>query len=141
MSLVVTFADGFTSASAPTIAGSSPEEYSLSNNQASFTDVTGLIINAVDHTTAFFEYELERSDATPSLYRQSGSFIANYDGSAWILEFGSYIGDQLIVDAIANPQDVGFQILSSGQMQYRSGNMTGGSHSATLKLSVTRIAA
>jgi hypothetical protein len=140
MSLVVTFADGFTSASAPTLAGSSPEEYALLNNQSAFTNITGLSFNSANHTTAFIDFEIELSDATPSLYRQSGSMIASYDGSAWLLEPGAYIGDAVLTTSAPVAGEIQIQV-SGGQVQYKSGNMTGGSFSGTLKLSITRVAA
>jgi hypothetical protein len=140
MSLIVSFADGFTSASAPTIAGSSPEEYSLLNNQSSFANITGLLFDSAVHTTVFMDYEIELSDATPSLYRQSGSLIASYDGGAWLLEAGSYIGDSVLTTSAPVAGEIQLQ-MSGGQVQYKSGNMAGGSFSGTLKLSITRVAA
>jgi hypothetical protein len=140
MSLIVSFADGFTSASAPTIAGSSPEEYSILNNQSSFANITGLLFDSAVHTTIFMDYEIELSDATPSLYRQSGSLIASYDGSAWLLEAGSYVGDSVLTTSAPIAGEIQLQ-MSGGQVQYKSGNMAGGSFSGTLKLSITRVAA
>jgi len=140
MTRIVSFSDGFTSASAPDLAGSSPENYPLLNNQSSFVNITGLDFDESLVTTAFIQLEIERSDATPALYRQSVSLIASYDGSAWLLEAGSYIGDPMLADLISGVSDVQLQ-MSGGQVQYKSGNMLGGSYSGTFKFSITRISA
>jgi len=140
MTRIVDFADGFTSASAPSISGGSLETYTLSNNQASFTN-TGLSFDSSTHTSAFIDFELLRTDATPSYYSQSGKIIAAYDGTAWSIEFGNFIGDEIVADSLASAFNVQFQITSLGVIQYKSGNMTGGSHSCEWKLAVTRISA
>lgn len=140
MTRLIEFADGFTSASAPSIAGNSAENYPLLNNQAAFVNITGLDFDETITTTAFIALEIERSDATPALYRQSMTLIASYDGSAWLLEAGSFIGDEMLADSVASPQFVQLQ-MSGGQVQYKSGNMVGGTYAGEFKFSITRISA
>lgn len=140
MSRIVSFSDGFTSATAPDVAGGSAENYPLLNNQSSFVNITGLDFDETITTSAFIALEIERSDATPSLYRQSMTLIASYDGVNWLLEAGSFIGDEMLADSVASPQFIQLQ-MSGGQVQYKSGNMTGGSYAGEFKFSITRISA
>lgn len=139
MALTVDFADGFTSASAPDLAGSGQESYVLANNQSSFTNVTGLLFDNTTEKSVFAEYELQRTDSTPSEYRQSGSFIASYDGSAWSIQFGAFVGDEMIADSLPSAYSVQFQ-MSGGQVQYKTGNM-GSGHAGRLAISIVRISA
>lgn len=140
MTLIVDFADGFTSASSPVLAGNSPEEYALLNNQSSFVNITGLSFDSSVYTSVFIDYELQLSTATPSLYRQSGSIILNFNGSAWSIEPGSYTGNSIIAYSAPVAGEIQLQ-MSGNQVQYKSGNMTGGSFLGKFKLIITRVVA
>lgn len=140
MTLIVDFADGFTSATSPVLAGNSPEEYSLLNNQSSFINVTGLSFDNTIYTSVFIDFELELSDATPILYRQAGSIVLAYNGSSWIIEPGSYIGNSILTTSTPIAGEIQLQ-MSGNQVQYKSGNMAGGSFSGTFKLIITRVSA
>lgn len=140
MSRIASFADGFTSATAPTLEGASQDDYTLLNNQASATDVTGLVFSSVEYKSAFLDFTLTRSDDTPLLFTQTGSAIASYDGSTWSLEFGNFIGDSLIQDTLTNDEHVILSITGVGQVQYQTGNM-GTGHSCELSISSIRILA
>lgn len=140
MSKIIDFADGFTSATAPNISGDSPEVYSLLNNRSTFTPVSGLIFNSANETSVFMLAEIERKDNTPLVYRQSISLIAAFNGSIWTLEPGSYIGTSIVADSLANSYNMQLQ-MNGGQVEYKTGNMTGGGATTKLKLSVTRISA
>jgi hypothetical protein len=132
---IVSFADGFTSASAPVISGADQESYTLLNNQA-VTNVTGLLFDSASYKSVFFKYEVERIGSTT--YRQTGSFIAAFNGS-WALTFGNYQGDQIIDDTLVLPQNITLSInASTGQIRYSSGNQSGHT-SSSIKLYVTRI--
>jgi hypothetical protein len=134
---IVSFADGFTSASAPSIAGANQENYVLANNQTT-TDVTNLVFDSVLYKSVFFEYEIERIGST--IYRQTGSFIAVYNGS-WALSFGNYQGDTILEDTLVNPYSVVLTINSStGQIRYSSGNQPGHT-SSKLKVYPTKVSA
>lgn len=136
MSLVLSFADGFSSASAPTLSGGNQESYTILNNQASFVNFTGL--DFTGYSSFFADFEIERSE-TGNEYRQSGKLIGTYDGAFWSLNVGELNGDELYQDsAISNGYEIMLQM--NGQiLQYKSGNMTAGSYSGTLKLSIARI--
>lgn len=136
MSLTIDFADGFSSASAPSISGGSQESYTILNNQASFVNFTGL--DFTGYSSVFANFEIERNE-TANEYRQSGRLMATYDGAFWTLNIGELNGDELYQDsAIGNTYEIMLQM--NGQiLQYKSGNMTAGSYSGTFKLSITRI--
>lgn len=137
MSRIVTFADGFSSATAPVVSGSNLESYALSNNQA-LTNITGLVFDGSEVKAVFFEYELERIGS--SNYRQVGSFIAVYKDS-WSISFGNYQGDTIIEDTLVNPESITLSIIgASGQFQYSSGNQSGHT-SSKLKLNVLKVIA
>lgn len=133
---VITFSDGFTSASSPTGAGEVQENYTIANNT---TGGSILTLDSSTNKTAFFDYELRRSTSLGT-FIQAGSIICNYDG-AWSISYGNYMGDEMIVDTIANTEHVKFYLNSStGALTYDSGNMSGTSYSGTFKISIARIA-
>lgn len=131
---IVDFADGFSSATNPDIGSPNLEEYTLTNNQATFANIAGLLFDEAEELSVFMDYELERVGS--STYRQAGSMQAIYNGS-WSLIFGNFSGDELIQDVITNQQEVIFS-LSGGQMQYKTGNQPGHTQSK-LKLNIVRI--
>lgn len=132
---VVNFADGFTSASAPTGAGSVIETYTIANNTTSGAILT---LDSSTSKSAFVDYELRRSTSL-GVFIQTGSIIFNYDGS-WSMSFGNYSGDEMIVDTIVNTEHVKLTLNSgTGALTFDSGNMSGTSYSGTLKLNIVRI--
>ena len=133
---ILSFADGFTSASAPVIVGgSSLEIYTIANNTTSGS-VT--FFNPTTYTTIFADFELSREDSG-GIYNQQGSIIFAWDGLAWSMQVGSYVGVDMIVETIANPYEIKLMINAFGLITYDSGNM-GSSYVGKLKLSLTRIA-
>jgi hypothetical protein len=122
MTRIVSFADGFTSASAPVVSGAEQENYTLLNNQ-SVTDITGLLFDSNANKSVFINYELERIGS--SIYRQVGSLIAVFNGT-WSITFGNYQGDQIIDDTLVNTYSITLSIdPTTGQMRYSSGNLAG----------------
>jgi len=134
MTRVLSFSDGFTSASAP--AGTAIQEsYTIANNTT-----TGAILTLAQATnkSMFADYELRRVDSGGT-FIQSGSFMMNYDG-AWTMTYGNYQGDEMLVSTIANTEHVKLTLNSStGILTYDSGNMVGTGYVGTLKLSAIRI--
>lgn len=137
-SRVITFADGFTSVSAPSVSGGVQENYTIANNQTAGAILT---LNSTINKTAFVEYELIRK--TDSFYfKQSGSLIMAFDGTSWSLTEGNFQGDSLInVTGVIDPQDL-YLIFnpSTGALTYDSGNISGASYLGTFKLNILRIA-
>ena len=135
MTRIVSFADSFTSASAPVISGADQENYILLNNQA-VTNIAGLIFDSSAYKSVFFNYEVERIGST--IYRQTGSFIAAFNGT-WGISFGNYQGDQIIDDSLVVPQNITLSInASTGQISYSSGNQPGHT-SSKIKLYIIKV--
>lgn len=137
MTRIVSFADSFTSASAPVISGANQENYVLLNNQA-VTNIVGLLFDSSIYKSVFFNYEVERIGS--ATYRQVGSFIAAFNGT-WSLSFGNYQGDQIIDDSLVVPQNITLSInASTGQVSYSSGNQPGHT-SSKIKLYIVKVSA
>lgn len=131
---VISFSDGFSSASAPTgISGQ--EDYTIANN---ITSGAILTLDKTIEKVAFVDYELRRS-SSGGVYLQAGSLIMAYDG-AWSLSEGNYTGDDMLVSAITSTEHVKLSINSvTGALTYDSGNLAGTSYSGTFKINITRI--
>lgn len=137
---IASFADGFTSSSAPTIEGAEQEIYTINNNVSTLTDITGLIFNEGDTRSVFGQIEIERTTSIDE-YRQSISFIAlNWTG-AWELQFGNYIGDDMVKSSITSATDIVLSMTNAGQWQYQTGNMAGTDYVGKIKISLTRMTA
>jgi hypothetical protein len=137
MTRIVDFADGLTSASPPDISGGSIEEYEIENDQSTFADL-GISMDEAEHVSAFGSIVLTREDDSPSYYTQTVDFKVIWDGSEWVLEFGSYVGDSVIEETLDSDFGIEFQ-MSGGDLQYKSGDMSGGSYVGSAKVSITRI--
>ena len=139
MSRVLSFADGFTSSSAPTLAGGSIlETYVIANAATSGALFT---IDKTLYKTYFADYELRREDVS-NKYIQSGSVVFINDGTNWSISLGVFTGTDMMRDSsesLVSPYDVKLSInASTGVVTYDSGTM-GGTYSGTLKLNITRI--
>lgn len=131
---ITAFADGFTSASEPSVSGAVQENYILLNNQA-LTDVVGLQFDNTSIKSVFFKYEIERIGSTSK--QQVGTFQMAYNTS-WELTFGNYQGDSIIEDVLTEEYGITLSVTSLGQIQYSSNNFIG--HvSSEIKLYIVRI--
>lgn len=131
---ITAFADGFTSASEPSVSGAVQENYILLNNQ-SLTDVVGLQFDNTSIKSVFFKYEIERIGSTYK--KQVGTFQMAFNTS-WELTFGNYQGDSIIEDVLTEEYGVTLSVTSLGQIQYSSNNFIG--HvSSEIKLYIVRI--
>jgi hypothetical protein len=132
---IVTFADGFTSASAPVIAGGSQENYTLLNNQTG-TNITGLVFDSTLYKSAFISAEIERIGS--SQFRQTVDIQLYWDGTDWNLTSGNSSGSDILNESITATQHIVLSINSSGQVSYDSGNLAGHT-SSKLKLLIVRV--
>lgn len=119
MTRIITFADGFSSATAPSTGGTFQAQYTLTNNQASAATILTLDPTAVK--THFYEMEIERLGSLE--YRQSITAVLTYNGS-WELNLGSWQGDEIVLDALDNTYNITLTI-SGNNLQYTSGNLSG----------------
>jgi hypothetical protein len=133
---LVNFADGFTSASEPTVSGGAQETYTLLNNQ-SLTNISGLVFDSSSIKSVFVNYEIERIGATSK--KQVGTFQLAYN-STWEITFGNFQGDEIIEDVLTSDFGITLSVTSLGQIQYSSNNF--GSHvSSKIKLYIVRLIA
>lgn len=133
---LLNFSDGFTSSTAPTLAGGSfLETYTILNNTIAGSLLT---FDYLENATIFAEYELSRQDVG-GVYIQQGTIIFAWDGTTWAIQPGNYTGVDMIVNTIANAYEIELMISGSGVVTYDSGNMST-SYVGTLKLNLTRIA-
>lgn len=138
MPRIVSFIDGFSSASAPSVSGGTQEDFNINNNQAA--PYALVAYNATDCKSVFIDFELSRYNGS-SEFRQSGTMIASYDGTNWILNVGNYQGDEMIQDAITSVEHVVFSIgtvAGLGTIYHTSGNMAT-VHFGKLRTFTTRI--
>lgn len=145
-SRILNFADGFTSATAPTSGGgATQEEYAILNNTLGGTLFT------TDKTmirSVFINYELMRKN-NDGTFVQTGQMTLQYDGTAWNFSLGNfktnYQGGEysmLRSDAIESVEEVQLLIDPvSGALTYNSGNMNSLSYDGTFILDITRIVA
>lgn len=137
MPRIVTFADGFVSASEPPVEIQEPEVYSISNNSSGNI----FSINLTTYKSAFAEYQLTRKTNLGE-FIQIGKLSIFHDGANWNMAFGVYNGNDLIVPDIESPEQVKLTISTIGgigTLSYESGNMTGTNYAGSLKLFITRI--
>lgn len=135
MTRLVTFPDGFTSSSAPSIAGGSQENYIILNNQTG-TALTGFNLDPLLYKSAFATLEIERNGAVS--FRQIIQLQFVFDGADWLLTTGNSSGDDLLNSSITNPEMISLSIDSAGDITYSSGNLSGHT-SSKLKFSIVRI--
>jgi hypothetical protein len=137
MSRVVNFADGFSSASAPTGSGGAQENYTINNSASSQALFT---LSSLTTKTVFSDYELIRSSSLGE-FKQDGSLVFRYSDGAWAITYGNYSGDEMLVDTIVNNEHCLLVINSStGAVTISSGTLGGTSYVGTLKLNNVRIA-
>lgn len=137
MTRIINFADSFVSASEPSLEGLDQENYTIANaalNQTLFT------INSANYTSAFFDFELKRSDDT-SEFIETGKFQLIFIDGAWNFSQGVSIGDELLVQSIDLPEHVVISMTTDagiGSFKYSSGSM-GANYLGTFKISISRI--
>ena len=87
--------------------------FSLANNQLTFANVTGVSFANASVKSVEIQYSIS-IDATSDLF-ESGKIMAIQRGSDWVIS-QSLNGDN---------SQVLFDISTSGQLQYKSGNLAG----------------
>lgn len=145
MTRLVTFADGFTAASPPDVTPGAQENYNILNNQAVAValvndDAEQVTFDPTKTKSVFVDYELERLDDDET-YRQQGSLMLINTLTGWEIQYGNYVGDDLLQEAmISAVSHVVLDIDSvTGAMTYLSGEMLGTGYEGTFKTIITRI--
>lgn len=97
----------------------------IANNQTSFVDITGLILNSASVRASEITYSLSRtSTGAPSGHTETGTINVIYDSgnSTWALAQGNILGNAGVL----------FQITGSGQFQYKSSDIGATGYTGTL---------
>ncbi len=134
----MSFADGFTSASAPAFQGVIQENYDILNNQSSPDSL--ITFDSTLYSSLFIDFELTRGDSS-NYFSQFGKLTIFNDGTSWLLAIGMYNNSDIIQDSLVNPEHITLSVSNSGttgSLDYTSGNM-GSGYSGTFKIMATRI--
>jgi hypothetical protein len=134
---IVTFADGFSSSSAPSISGAVQEVFELLNNQSN-TVLPEFVLDETEYKSAFAIVEIERISLAE--FRQVIQIHFLYDGSSWSFSTGNSTGSDLLNDTITSDEMVSFTLNNDGEIVYSTGNLPGHIESK-IKLSITGITA
>lgn len=91
--------------------------FAVANNQASFTDVTGLVFDGGSVRSARVTYSVYRiSDTNPEGFAETGILSLVYDNNSatpWSMAQGEIVGNSQIY----------FDISTSGQVRYRTNDI------------------
>jgi hypothetical protein len=96
---------------------------SISDNQSTAANVTGLLFNSTVTRSFIAEYVVYRETDTPTKIRENGIITGVYDGSTGWEYSIKHIGDA----------GMDFIVTAAGQVQYYSSNMVGASYSGEIK--------
>lgn len=135
---LVSFADGFTSASEPAVQGFVQEGYLIDNNQIAPASI--FIFDSTVYSSIFIDFELIRKDSL-SHFSQFGKLTIFHDGTSWLLAVGMYNNNDIIQDSITNPENITLSVSNSGtfgSLDYTSGEM-GSDYLGTFNIMATRI--
>ena len=123
----------------PGLPSTTTGSFSLVNNQSSFANVTGLLLDKDEARTYVVRYEILRSTDTPTSLYETGTLTFNWSGTAWItlreIDSGNALGLGIDTgpfgDLRAEP--------STGQVEYKTENLSGGSYAGTLKWRIVEV--
>ena len=98
--------------------------FTLANNQSAAANVTGLVMSSTSYKSAHIYAEVRRKTATTEVI-SNGRLIIQYRDltTSW----------ELLDELSGDDDGVVFTVNSSGQVQYTSDNMSGGSYTGTIK--------
>ncbi len=115
-------------------------DFTIANNQTSYANVTGLLLDSSTYTSYQIEYRIERSTDSPLYYDEVGVLTAYYDGTNWAfkraVDYGNALGDGSELGDYGT--DYLYVVPGTGQVQYKSSNMAGGSYSGVMTWKITR---
>lgn len=94
--------------------------FSLTNNQSSAANITGLNFNTSQVRAATIKYVIRRTTSDPLTYQESGTIECDFDGSTFTIS----------VDSLGDSTGVTLSATNSGQLQYTSSNLA--NHSASV---------
>lgn len=110
--------------------------FSIANNQSSFANVTGMVLNKTLYTSAVIQFDAYRKDGAQER-RVRGRMYAIYKP---ILDIWELHGIETFgADDFATEVGMEFEIVAaSGQVRYKSSNFGGGSYAGSLRFKFDR---
>jgi len=106
-------------------------DFTIANNTGP-ADVTGMVVNKATFNAAIFQFQLFRSTDNPTELKEVGFIYLAYDSvnDAWAISLDSKFDDA----------GVNFTVVAgTGQVQYTSTDVAGGSYAGTLRFSPVRL--
>lgn len=101
----------------------------INNNVTSFTAIPGFSFSTASVRAIDAEYLVERFTTSPvQKFVENGKIVGNYDGSSWTIT-STFVGDG----------GVEFDITPSGQVRYKSSNVTGVGYSGIIRFKSSTI--
>lgn len=142
--MIVTFADGFSSATPPNVTGQVQEKYILANNMSAFANLNGLIFDSTKIRSAFASFEISRQHdvaTVETVHRETIEMTFIFDGTSWGYTYGLQSGVDMVHDDLgANDYDVSIGIdVTTGQVRYKTNSMTGDNYEGVLLASILRM--
>ena len=132
MARIINFSDGFTSATAPSLTGSTASTTQTLANAQSATNITSLSFSSATYRGAVFEIEVSRKTAS-SERRGLISCMVCYDTTAVSWTLVRYDEDNSGTDL-----GVTITITAGGQVQYATDSQSGASYAGTGKWNILR---
>lgn len=124
-----------------------PTAFTVANNQASWADVTGLLLVSNVDKGGEITAHIERStDSGYKLELLKFSLMFNSNTNTWVLEPGRSYGPDDAMDMSAT-EDFPFQVVTTGsgpytgQVQYKSSNLAGSGYTGNMDFIVRSIKA
>lgn len=108
------------------------DDFTIANNEAGPTDVTGLIVDKATYVGAIYSIDLYRSTAAPTELQELGFLFLKYDSvnDTWGIELQTFFEDAGVTFTV---------VAGTGQVQYSSTNIAGATYSGTLRFSPVRL--
>lgn len=106
--------------------------FSIANNQTTFANITGMILDKTLFRGAEIDCHVYRKDATPLEVSSMMKIRLMYSP---VLDTWEIIGPEIFG---TDPGITDLQVLSTGQVQYKSSNFTGGSYVGELRFKMNK---
>lgn len=99
-----------------------PTTAAINNNQTSFTNIPGFSFDTSEVIEIEAVYVVTRSTTSPStVLSENGKIEGNYNGTTWSISISG-----------EDDADIEFDITSGGQIQYKTGNMSGSGYTGQI---------
>jgi hypothetical protein len=120
------------------IPETSKGSFAIANNQASYANITGLLIDKDETTSAMIAYRIKRSTDTPTIRYEVGLLDCHYVGGAWETFREINVGNALGDGTDEGPFGALRLEPTTGQAEYQSSNLSGGDYAGTIEWRIVR---